>query len=561
MFGLSGRVRLHSMVFFLSVALFALLANACGPGQAPSLPDAKYVYGPSGAPLPEGAQIISETDFAQLYTDGQIALTGPEAESEADARAQKQDEDDAATIDMYQRLNPNAGPILPELVLPGDGSVTLTDGGNFNVKVRQTNQQLPAIHMTLGSRFRLRNAAGSIRSFGTQANQLATYSEFYTNLPADVRQRLQLVSLDQAGKLTAAELLALNNTIAINGPGIIANLPQVFVPVLPPSCDGDEGAGLAGDRLGNSASCGYSANGLMKNYNWSGKEHISCVKNQAVRGTCPVFSTVSTMEYKVHEKYGRRVNLSEQALYARMKLIWGGGQNFGDGFWPDNGFNSSLAEGYLMPFENQWDYNPSTARINIMGLGPDGIAGTKDDPITGYKQSCDGYSETCSQTAHQAIAHCVISIKGTFCGYHYPDINPNNLGFRVASGATNYWDAANRDLSVAKAILAVALFRSPVIWSFDVEDSSWTPDGDGFVHYASGTENANHGGHAVHVVGYITNTQLAQVLPNAPAGSGGGYFIAKNSWSNCWGDSGFAYIPANSVRDYSTQLVSAPAVQ
>jgi hypothetical protein len=195
-------------------------------------------------------------------------------------------------------------------------------------------------------------------------------------------------------------------------------------------------------------------------------------------------------------------------------------------------------------------------------VGADGISGSTDDVLAGYTSSCSSYPETCSESTHQTELVCTrVAGRGQFCGYAFPDVNPGAQGFRVTSGTVSFWDPANRDLSVAKMILAVGLFGSPVVWGFDVQQSSWSPDANGFVRFVSGSETARIGGHAVHAVGVITNAQLSQVLPNAPPGAGGGYFLVKNSWANCWGDAGFAYIPFDSVRAYSLEVSSAPGVQ
>jgi hypothetical protein len=46
------------------------------------------------------------------------------------------------------------------------------------------------------------------------------------------------------------------------------------------------------------------------------------------------------------------------------------------------------------------------------------------------------------------------------------------------------------------------------------------------------------GQHAMNVIGYITNADLAARVPNAPQGACGGYFILKNSWGSWFGDGG-----------------------
>jgi hypothetical protein len=537
-----------STVRAAALLLLLLLSTSCGgssepPETPPAMPDVRYAYSTDpDAPLPEGATTISEEEFARRYAQGKLVLDGPEARREMLAREESQDAEDLATIADHQLANPDAPPMLPELVLVTDGSAEPAGDGNIRLAVGRGEV------MTLGERFRLRAVAGSIRQFGTKENQLAIYEEHMASLPAEVIQELGLPPVEAVAGFTAAEIKDLNASVAAMWEGILDLVPDPSVlPFVPPSCDGALGDGDGGDRIlaeGVVAPCDFSVRGIMRNHDWPGKEHISCVKNQATRGTCPAFSSVATMEHRVHAKLGIRANLSEQALYARMKLTWGNGQHFKDGYWPNEGFNSSFASGFLVPFENQWNYNPSVGRV----VGP-----------SSYSHSCDGYAETCSDSTHQTHQFCTQTRTATYCAYSFPDVNPGNYGYQVASGTINYWDPANRDHSLGLMILAVGLLRQPVVWSFDVAESSFSPDADGFVTWTHITMWTK-GGHAVHVVGLIGNTRLAQVLPDAPPGSGGGYFIVKNSWGACWGDAGFAYIPFTSVWGYTLEMVSAPKI-
>ncbi len=63
-----------------------------------------------------------------------------------------------------------------------------------------------------------------------------------------------------------------------------------------------------------------------------------------------------------------------------------------------------------------------------------------------------------------------------------------------------------------------------------------------------------NGGHVVHIVGYIDNSQLAANPGTliAPAGAGGGYFIIKNSWGTCTGDLGYRYMPVDFLTSRGT---------
>ena len=103
-------------------------------------------------------------------------------------------------------------------------------------------------------------------------------------------------------------------------------------------------------------------------------------------------------------------------------------------------------------------------------------------------------------------------------------------------------DAMQAALSQGKSIML----------SFDVTPS-FENNQNGFVMYVP--NETRGGGHLVHMIGYVSNAQLSATLPNAPQASGGGYFIIKNSWGECWGDGGFAYLPVDFVKDYASAVV------
>jgi C1A family cysteine protease len=45
-----------------------------------------------------------------------------------------------------------------------------------------------------------------------------------------------------------------------------------------------------------------------------------------------------------------------------------------------------------------------------------------------------------------------------------------------------------------------------------------------------------------------------RIPAGTPPGSGGGYFIVKNSWSNCYGDGGYVYLPWDYVSAHASSL-------
>jgi C1A family cysteine protease len=149
-----------------------------------------------------------------------------------------------------------------------------------------------------------------------------------------------------------------------------------------------------------------------------------------------------------------------------------------------------------------------------------------------------GYNETCSDTAHQAGLYCATLDGYLYCGF-MAQLNTARTGFRATS-FSELFDANN---SVAVTNMRAALDSNrPVLLSSEVPPTFDSPDANGFAGYTSAAESSR-GGHVYEITGYVTNTELAERLPNAPTGAGGGYFIAKNSWGLCFGDRGYIYLP------------------
>ena len=64
---------------------------------------------------------------------------------------------------------------------------------------------------------------------------------------------------------------------------------------------------------------------------------------------------------------------------------------------------------------------------------------------------------------------------------------------------------------------------------------------------ATGKEiGGDYGGHAVQIVGFLSNLEMTQ-FGITPKVGGGGYFIVKNSWGCGSGDGGYYYVPADYV--------------
>ncbi|MCC6806025.1 MAG: hypothetical protein IT381_01265 [Deltaproteobacteria bacterium] len=191
-----------------------------------------------------------------------------------------------------------------------------------------------------------------------------------------------------------------------------------------------------------------------------------------------------------------------------------------------------LITGYRFAYEKDWDYNKSYGRT--------------ENPL---KKSCDNYDgELCSDTYHQGKERCSV---WQFWNCFLPEgVNiPARSNVHVTGGSILGLPVLGFSVDAMKAAVNA---RKGVVLSFDVTPSFDGPM-DGFVTYRPG--ETRRGGHVVHLVGYVDNVDLLRVLPSAPPASGGGYFIIKNSWGECWADGGYVYVPIDFIREYGTGVV------
>jgi len=350
--------------------------------------------------------------------------------------------------------------------------------------------------------------ADALRSFPTPENQLELYRGVYDLLPGRARRgRVDPVALS---RLSPDEIRRQNAAFFADWERIIQLVP--LNPDIPlgyvADCDAEEGAGDGLDRQ----SCeGYAAGGIMENLSWPLKYFATCVKNQGARGSCSGFAATSGVEMQVAQHHNRWVNLSEQMVYGTYKLDWYTNHSQ-HGSRIERYFARSMGEGFFFPFEVQWPYNTS--------------------------ESCGGYPDAyCSATTHQAKAYCTWSGDVGACAYELKPIVP--AGFLPKAGASLAIE--DKDLWLGMVILNLIVGNSVMVGT-GVPPSWDFPDANGFVSMGPPGEESR-GGHGVHVTGFVTNQRLAQELPDAPPGAGGGYLVVKNSWGSCWGDGGYLYVP------------------
>lgn len=498
--------------------------------------------------LPEGATVISDDVYdTYLSQDSLTEITEGDQEEQDSAIESKYEEAAQEIDDFITRTGVDPRPSEPNAnqeddsveILPDESirhTIRLKDGSSRDVVTLGWKQSVTAI-------------GEGLRIFPERTNQAGIYRHLYESTPSDVLSRIQenegvtLPSPDAVdvigSDITLEKINEYNDYFVAYHDSIISSV--VEIPEIPPlvyDCSSDIGTGDGGDRSGCQSTCGYNADGIFLNYDWKYKEYLTCVKDQGPkRGTCCAFAVISATEYWVSRRLDAVVNLSEQALYNRMKLNWVRDDKY-DGYYISDALDYAISEGYLIPFEYQWNYNPSLNRTNKQGGG--------------FYHSCDNYADTCSNSSHQSEIVCN---GANDCSYYVPEKNAGNYGIRIKSGHV-IWDWNDKEKSFWRVIIYLAMndpviIQVPVLAQFDAARET------GYVSYQAGdvdnpstpnvNESTNRGNHIMHVVSYIDNNDLPE---GAPDGAGGGYLIVKNSWSNCWGDGGYVYLPYNYLKEY-----------
>jgi C1A family cysteine protease len=452
---------------------------------------------------PAGATVIAKDEWGTLVANGQIGpmvtYTEPERR-DVTARASSE-------------------PELPELpIVDVDGvTQTIRFQGDAEAEKEATNAR---------------------QLFASQANQLRIYQALAPVAQSDGSAKKQ-PSISAAARLSASRLETLNRSIANE----LSKHPahSTVWNKEAPSGDGcatgvlgwgDSGDIAPKDRDGTRT---YSAAGIHENFAWPLKAFTPCVKAQARRGTCTQFAALGAIEEIIAEKYGQWVDLSEQATTAQDKIFWKpslkGAESVSRLL-----YKSTI--GYVIPFENLWNYNGARSGKKATGAGVPVGTTTQD--------TCLGYTEYCSNTSGQGRYVCASLEDDRLSCAFATQVKADHRGVRVLSYASILGKAnAKSPFALAKAFLSIGY---PVIFEGSTKDH-FSPHKDGYLK-APSPGNHKGGGHAYNIVGYISNRDLHAKLPQAPGGDGDGYFIIRNSWGQSYGDRGFGYMPVAWAKKY-----------
>jgi C1A family cysteine protease len=548
------KFNLSALRAFLQLLLISFLFSSCEyldlDQSKPEVLVPENATGTEADALPEGALFMDEAEFQVKVASGDLILTSPHLKEKTALKQAKELEADRKIIEDFIQDNRHL-PHLRDLLLGeakeeagvlrklGDGNYELTWTDRFGEEHKV---------MTLGPDAMRPMIAGAISRYKMRENHiLATetlYQAFESANLGWLIEEFNYPSLAQVQEMSQFELLDLRRRFVLDADSLMSFAPIPPAGGTPPkgfpeTCDDEIGAAGFGDRSTNQnrPACDIPAvNGLYSNFNWPMKFDTTCVKDQGFRGSCTAFAIAGAMEVMIARHQRQWVNLSEQDLYYRVKRIWWP-SNYGDGAHSDAIWRRMSEDGYYLPFENQWPYNPSWSRFD-------------NQVDETYSRSCLNYnlfsdpvsSDFCSDTNHQGGYVCTYMTGYLFCGHFAPvplSNRENSSGFR-ADSHIQLWDASDVDHSIIMTQLYLA-FGIPTVVGLRVTPAFDRPDADGFM---VGMDNStSRGGHAVLITGVINNSQIEKRLPNAPLGAGGGYFIIKNSWSTCFGDAGYIYIP------------------
>lgn len=523
----------RSMIAPVLALVVLLVLTACGGETFPEvfLEENAWQGG-----VPADAQVVEPDDFRRMVGRGEVTLTSTLLVEEAAAAREARFDDEMEQLEGSSDLSPALQDLLSELTgvedFGGDLPVELPSGDSVVLE---------------GPGTRVDNALTISQLAASVDNALVDYQQTYLLLPESISagvptpQSLAGASLDEVREALAAIEAALAGSDALgmarleevpNQPG-----PDLATNQIAPGAGNDQDAGCA------------APTGLAAQYWFPLKNFISPVKNQGARGTCWAFTAIGAIESRERVQNANAVNLSEQFLVNKIKEDWDE-SDFTDGYFAERAANLAVDENQALPNEGGWTYNPSPNRPNIA-----------DGTAAAYANSCNPYgvgpnAGTCSDTSHQSRRVCSTFIF-TVCGYSTVTFGGPGV---ASSRAYQVWaNGQSFDLNRYRLLLnqGYVLMASFPVYKGFMDDVG----ADGVVsNYAktrlddTGAEvDGSYGGHAVQIVGFLSNEAMSKPGRTPVNIGGGGYFIIKNSWGCRAGDGGYYYVPA----DYVSRLFNS----
>ena len=562
----------------VAAVLAAMLSPAARSQQVPPNPGTD----PNNAPV----QLITKAQYDQMIADGQLKANNPNVVLKQFVNRLLQDLKNGAIVETFMRQNPDI-PGFRNLVFaaPKNPNTFPTLDGNYrtDITINGVSQTIE----TFGPSVKLGQLAKTIVTSTDPQYQLGLYNLAYSqyastynqlcnsNLPPPSNTDIPPGGISIVGSQSGCQTLVAPSSLAspaslegasidqiytamrnlgANGPALIHLVPTGVGPG-PVACNEELGTSFTpgvngsvfGDMVGSAGT--PSSTGLVANFNFPAKNLLTCIRNQGKRGTCHIFAAISAVEEIIARDTGVYANLSEQDLMENSKLIWAP-DYYTDGGWSGQDLENAQSHGYKFAFEKTWDYNPSFSQPK--------------PPKYEYINSCSGYPSTepgCSTDAPQANGFCVPGLPFA-CGLS-PFTNPSPSPYSSA-GVHYLWSLFDKDISVSMIQMMLAANDAVIVGFNATQAFQNAANTNGFIQYFPPSLffiDPSIGGHEVHIVGYVSNEDIA-ANPNTASvtpGSGGGYFIVKNSWGAA-GDAGYIYMPVDYLKDNATEILAVSSV-
>lgn len=549
---------------WLGVAALAWAVLGCGGGDAePSDPAVQPTtpaflagaksFASADTPLPEGYEAITLDAAAQRFAAGGVDWIGGTDAEQAGAQQRARDEAALTRLRAAAQTDPQAAQwlALPE---PGGRGISVRPDGSVLVEDETGD---PALSVVLDPVRNIALGAGrALLRADSKDNQLAIFRMHWETLAEE--DRAALPSPEAAAGLDDA---ALREAVAAAAAKVVETVPNgTPAPADTPS-DGNAAPATADGRSrklsADDPACPTLPGGsLLAVSSFPLKSYLPTIRSQGNRGTCVSFAISAALETRIARLYNRNVDFSEQHLYSVAKGDWAptpGG--YGDGLFSDDVLDEMADRPYWTRSEPEWRYNRSSSRLDLFGK---------------YERSCEDYDATCSNANHQAVTQCFAFAGKWYCGRARPG-NANNVERYRVTGHTSLGmlsDSNFNSLAVSQTMLniqAALLAHRPVVLDMALPGcfrllKSATEAVDAFFTVARCQNvqgEATIGNHAMTIVGYVTNLEVASRYNTVPGFRGiegdlfsDGFYIVRNSWGCGFADAGYFYLSSRALRRY-----------